>query len=218
MRYVIPLIFALGLAACGDSNDATDKTSQTPNVAAATGSAGLSTCVACHGANGEGNKGLSAPAIANLEDWYVVRQLTNFRDDIRGTGSDHQGAQMKAIVANLSDQDIQSLAQQVADLPDVTSTDTSGGDPLAGKNYYYHQCGACHGPGARGNKTLGAPRLAGLDDWYINSQLNKFAEGIRGNHAQDHYGSQMVFMMGKLTHKDQLRDITAFLRDPSVAE
>ncbi|MDY6983736.1 MAG: c-type cytochrome, partial [Pseudomonadota bacterium] len=36
------------------------------------------TCVSCHGANGEGNEALGAPALAGRSDWYLVRQLERF--------------------------------------------------------------------------------------------------------------------------------------------
>ena len=54
------------------------------------------TCVACHGAKGEGNKALNAPAIASQEAWYIARQLKNFKEGIRGTHEkDMYGMQMR---------------------------------------------------------------------------------------------------------------------------
>ncbi|MFB3064155.1 MAG: cytochrome c, partial [Gammaproteobacteria bacterium] len=41
-------------------------------------------CMACHGETGEGNAALKAPATGGLDEWYVVRQLTNFRAGVRG--------------------------------------------------------------------------------------------------------------------------------------
>lgn len=74
-------------------------------------------CAACHGRNGEGNKALAAPAITGLNDWYVRSQLTRFRDGVRGAhAEDFSGAQMKAAVASLSDDDILVLAAFVAAL------------------------------------------------------------------------------------------------------
>ena len=50
-------------------------------------------CIACHGENGEGSTVLGAPRISNQHDWYLLRQLKDFlsgargweRDDIFGT-------------------------------------------------------------------------------------------------------------------------------------
>ena len=44
-------------------------------------------CQACHGPAGEGNKTLNSPRLAGLQDWYVARQLKNFKSGIRGTKS-----------------------------------------------------------------------------------------------------------------------------------
>ena len=61
-------------------------------------------CTACHGAAGKGNAQLQAPALAARSDWYLVTQLKNFRDGLRGAdGRDTFGAQMRAIVTSLPD-------------------------------------------------------------------------------------------------------------------
>ena len=46
------------------------------------------TCVACHGPDGKGNKALNSPSLVGLQDWYIVRQLKNFKDGIRGSHKD----------------------------------------------------------------------------------------------------------------------------------
>ena len=38
----------------------------------AKGQALYATCASCHGANGEGNQALNAPAIAGQQDWYLT--------------------------------------------------------------------------------------------------------------------------------------------------
>ncbi len=42
------------------------------------------TCGACHGYEGQGIKALNAPRMAGMSDWYLARQLQNFKDGIRG--------------------------------------------------------------------------------------------------------------------------------------
>jgi cytochrome c553 len=62
------------------------------------------TCVACHGAKGEGNATLQSPALAARSDWYLVTQLTNYKQGLRGADEkDTYGAQMRAIAATLPD-------------------------------------------------------------------------------------------------------------------
>ena len=72
----------LVLAAC-------DNKSAQPDTAAMNAASGAyKSCAACHGAEGEGNVNLNAPALVNLDDWYMKRQLINFRDGIRGRHSE----------------------------------------------------------------------------------------------------------------------------------
>ena len=64
------------------------------------------TCVACHGAQGEGNRAVNAPHIAGLNAWYVENQLTKFRSDIRGTHpEDIEGMQMRPMSKTIALQD-----------------------------------------------------------------------------------------------------------------
>jgi cytochrome c553 len=61
-------------------------------------------CAACHGARGEGNAQLQAPALAARSDWYLVTQLRNYKLGLRGTDvRDTLGAQMRAISSALPD-------------------------------------------------------------------------------------------------------------------
>jgi cytochrome c553 len=56
------------------------------------------TCESCHGAKGEGNQAIGAPALAARTDWYLVTQLQNYQTGVR------DNAQMRAIAATLPDQ------------------------------------------------------------------------------------------------------------------
>lgn len=61
-------------------------------------------CAACHGARGEGNSALHAPALANQSDWYLVTQLERYRSGARGFSADDiAGAQMRVIAVSLPD-------------------------------------------------------------------------------------------------------------------
>ena len=62
------------------------------------------TCASCHGARGEGNASLHAPALASRSDWYLIAQLQNYKSGQRGSDPrDTHGAQMRAIAATLPD-------------------------------------------------------------------------------------------------------------------
>ncbi|MCZ6803295.1 MAG: c-type cytochrome [Proteobacteria bacterium] len=75
-------------------------------------------CIACHGENGEGNKSLNAPRLARQHDWYIVRQIQNFKAGIRGTHSkDIYGAQMRPMAQLLAtDEQINDLAAYLSTL------------------------------------------------------------------------------------------------------
>ena len=68
-------------------------------------------CVACHGANGEGIWAVNAPALAGQNDWYLASQLRNFRDGIRGAHpADLYGDQMMLMADILpSDDDVDDV-------------------------------------------------------------------------------------------------------------
>ncbi len=71
----------------------------------AAGKARYALCAACHGARGEGNKALNAPALAGQEDWYIVRQLLNYKSGLRGKHpQDTFGKQMVPMAMALADE------------------------------------------------------------------------------------------------------------------
>lgn len=60
-------------------------------------------------------------------------------------------------------------------------------------------CTTCHGTDGRGNYGVQAPRLAGMEPWYLRRQLENFRAGIRGAHPNDIEGIAMRPMASKLT-------------------
>ena len=72
---------------------------------AARGKTLYATCAACHGANGKGNPALKGPNLTLQQDWYVVRQLKNFKEGVRGADpKDVQGMQMRPMAMVLADE------------------------------------------------------------------------------------------------------------------
>ena len=75
-----------------------------PGLAMADGKSSYGVCIACHGANGEGNPALNSPAIAGQEAWYLEIQLKNFKSGARGTHKDDMyGMQMRPMAMMLPD-------------------------------------------------------------------------------------------------------------------
>ncbi len=176
------------------------------------GKALFAVCAACHGANGEGSQVLNAPANAGQDEWYVIRQLNNFRDGTRGAhGKDIFGAQMRPMAMQLAnEQAVEDVAAYVASLPPPSPATTIEGDAAAGQKAYV-TCIACHGENGEGNTSLNAPRLSGQHDWYIVRQLENFKAGVRGANPKDIYGAQMKPMAEMLATEEQVRDVTAYI-------
>ncbi len=176
------------------------------------GKAAFAICAACHGMNGEGNQAMNAPASGGQDEWYVSRQLQNFRAGTRGAhAEDVYGAQMRPMALTLADdQAVADVAAYVATLPAPTPAITVEGDAAAGKNAYAI-CVACHGANGEGNISLNAPRLSNQHDWYIVRQLQNFKKGIRGTHKGDVYGAQMRPMAMVLANDQAVNDVTAYI-------
>ena len=168
-------------------------------------------CTTCHGSDGRGNEAIQAPILAGMEDWYLVRQLENYRGNIRGSHpSDERGIAMQAMAKNLSDESISDLVQWIKTWeyspPDITVT----GDKNEGEKLYA-SCAACHGKNADGNEALGAPSLAYQNDWYLVTQLKNFLNGYRGTHERDTLGQQMVAMAQPLEDDTGIRNVVAYI-------
>ena len=85
---------------------------------ATAGKASYMICQTCHGPKGGGNKALNSPKLTGLQDWYIVRQLKNFKAGIRGTkSSDLFGMQMRPMAMTLAnDAAINNVAAYIATL------------------------------------------------------------------------------------------------------
>ena len=73
----------------------------------------------------------------------------------------------------------------------------------------YAVCSACHGAQGEGNLQLNAPKLAGLNDWYIRRQIHDFQNGIRGTNPNDTYGPQMAPMAQTVASDAVLENVLA---------
>ncbi|MCF3652353.1 PVC-type heme-binding CxxCH protein [Synoicihabitans lomoniglobus] len=60
-----------------------------------------------------------------------------------------------------------------------------------GERVYLQNCVACHGSEARGDPSVGAPSLRGMENWYVQTQLQKFRHGLRGTHFKNANGIAM---------------------------
>ncbi|MEN8158652.1 MAG: c-type cytochrome [Myxococcota bacterium] len=90
---------------------------------------------------------------------------------------------------------------------------------LARGEELFELCATCHGPQGEGNEMYLAPAIGGMPLWYLERQLQKFREGIRGTHFDDIEGMRMLAMARSLRTErgDDLKDVAAYTASlPSV--
>jgi len=183
-----------------------------PEANAAVGQAQYAVCAACHGAQGEGNQMLNAPGLAGQSDWYLKRQLNNFKHGLRGSNSeDIFGAQMAPMAATLADDSaIDNVVAYITSLPENDAAATISGDLERGEEIFI-TCKSCHGERAQGIWSMNAPRLSGVEDWYLTRQLENYKSGVRGTHPADLCGKQMNLITGVLRSEQEVRDLVAYI-------
>ena len=143
-------------------------------------------CAACHGA--DGNSALPVnPVLAGQHADYTLKQLINFKPK-NGKPAERPSAQMAAMVASLSAEDMRNLAgffesnkprPRVARDPELVRTGQAiyrGGILAKG----IAACTSCHGPNGAGVPAQ-FPRLAGQYAEYSAAQLKAFRSGERAN-------------------------------------
>ena len=189
------------------------QTSARPAGDVAAGKQLYATCAACHGVQAEGNPALHAPKLSGLGDWYLQRQLKNYKLGARGAhDKDVFGKMMAPMAATLSDDTaIDNVSAYIQTLSDRSAPATVKGNANNGQRLYVTTCGTCHGPNGRGVQSMNAPALKGMSDWYLVTQLKNFKHGIRGAHPQDMYGSQMVLMAEILPDERAINDLVAYI-------
>jgi len=168
-------------------------------------------CTTCHGTDGQGNEGVQAPRLAGMEDWYLRRQLENFRAGIRGTHPmDIEGIAMQPMAVKLTDESIDDIVEWVGGWEYKPAEVTIEGNVQAGAQLYA-ACASCHGRDASGNEALGAPALRGQNDWYLVTQLKNFMAGYRGHHPDDTYGQQMRAMVQPLGDETGILNVVSYI-------
>ena len=79
--------------------------------------------------------------------------------------------------------------------PSLAKTDSANRSQNAARGEaLFGMCKQCHGSDAGGTELFLAPAIAGLDQWYLQAQLEKFKSGARGLHPEDVGGLRMYPM------------------------
>jgi len=143
------------------------------------GKAKSAQCAACHGADGNSPTPMF-PKIAGQNARYVTKQLKDIKSGVRPVPV------MAAIVAGLSDQDMDDLAAYFAS--QKSSTGQAKKDLVAVGEEVYRSgnassglpaCAGCHGAAGDGLAEAGFPRLAGQHADYVKAQLEAFRSAGR---------------------------------------
>lgn len=80
--------------------------------------------------------------------------------------------------------------------------------PIAADDFIY--CTVCHGVQLMGNPIIKAPRLSGMEPWYVERQLHNFKKAVRGLHGDDAFGYEMQPMAAALSD-EQIGEVAAFV-------
>ena len=77
----------------------------------------------------------------------------------------------------------------------------------------YRACESCHGTDGGGDTVLGAPAIAGLPEWYVNAQLERFQNGLRGRHPDDVEGLRMRPMSFQVRDEAQREAVARYVSE-----
>lgn len=144
-------------------------------------------CAACHGPDGNSPMAMY-PKIAGQSPVYLINQLKAFRAGAKGGRTGGNSAIMYGMAANLTDAQIENIAQYYA--KQTTSPGGAKKELVASGQQWYKggnsergipACSACHSPEGNGNSLAGFPKLSGQYPEYLTEQLKLFASGERSN-------------------------------------
>lgn len=183
------------------------------------GATKATTCIACHGPNGNSVNDLW-PTLAGQNAAYIKTQLKAFHDNRRINSNNV----MTAMGAGLSDQDMDDLAAYfAAQTPKGQEADPSywkageqlyrGGD----RTRNIPACMACHGPVGRGNPAAGYPALRAQHAVYTVKQLTDYAADQRYSHTDkgDSSGGANAAIMNTIAHRltpEDMRNIASYVQ------
>lgn len=166
-------------------------------------------CLACHGANGEGNAAGAFPRLAGLDEGYLFRTINAY----------HEGERTSPVmfmnIDNFNQQDMRDLAAYFASLtapepakPSASAEQLELGEKLALQgdwDAYIPPCSTCHGPNNQG-VDANFPGIAGQHASYIKQQLELWQQGKRTSDPV-----QLMEAVAKRLSPEQIEAVAAYL-------
>ena len=75
----------------------------------------------------------------------------------------------------------------------------------------FETCVPCHQQDGSGNRVVGAPNIAGMKEWYVEEELEKFQTGVRGTHFDDIEGMRMRPMALSLGNDENVKAVARYV-------
>jgi cytochrome c oxidase subunit 2 len=75
----------------------------------------------------------------------------------------------------------------------------------------FQTCVPCHQQDGSGNPAIGAPNIAGMNDWYVEAQLEHFRNGARGAQFTDIEGMRMRPMAISLDSDEDVKAVAHYV-------
>jgi cytochrome c oxidase subunit 2 len=98
------------------------------------------------------------------------------------------------------------IAASLAGCDTGPRTGFAGGQVLFSNN-----CAVCHGIDGEGKADIAAPPIAGLEAFYVENQLHKFRDGLRGKHFDDAEGLRMKPMAMILRGDEEVAAVAKYV-------
>ncbi len=174
------------------------------------GQAKATTCIGCHGVNGN-SVVPSFPKLAGQGEAYLLKQLQDFKSGARVDGM------MTGIVAPLEGADMANLAAYYAVQTVSQGTAKKDANIALGQKIYrggkketsVTACIACHGPQGKGIPSAGFPALSSQHAVYIAKQLKAFRQdsinaqtGVNNPSRANDYEGMMINFTKSLTNAE----------------
>jgi len=77
----------------------------------------------------------------------------------------------------------------------------------------FQTCVPCHNTDGSGNSEVGAPNIAGMKQWYVQEELQKFRAGTRGMNFNDVEGMRMRPMALSLISDEDVQDVAHYVEN-----
>lgn len=146
------------------------------------------TCVACHGSDGNATIG-QYPKLAGQHADYLAKQLADYKLAVTSSGAQgRSNAVMAGMAAALSATDMADLSAYFSSLPLSGNTTPKNVIAIAEPLYRFGDpergiaaCISCHGPRGNGTSLSGFPKISGQNAEYTQLQLQAFRSSARNN-------------------------------------